>query len=165
MSLIVLGSLCTLVLILTILSQYIERKVLDKVIGAFNHNALTKRELVIQHDVFLIKSGIEEYFTGHPKDVALKMTIDYFNKINAIKGRAYVLALRKDGTLVIDSVHPELVGKNVLDVQDKNGEFFYREYVQRALNDPRGGFIDTILNAHTLLQKAKTASVMLTTIQ
>ncbi|WP_158653746.1 hypothetical protein [Helicobacter salomonis] len=35
MSLIVLGSLCTLVLILTILSQYIERKVLDKVIGAF----------------------------------------------------------------------------------------------------------------------------------
>ncbi|WP_104725781.1 methyl-accepting chemotaxis protein [Helicobacter felis] len=140
MILIVLGSLCTLVLILTILSQYIEREVLDKVIGAFNRNALIKRELVIQHDVFLIKSGIEEYFTRHPKDVALKMTIDYFKKINAIKGRAYVLALRKDGTLIVDSVHPELVGKNVLDVQDRNGGFFYKEYIQRALSDPKGGF-------------------------
>ncbi|WP_199767684.1 cache domain-containing protein, partial [Helicobacter baculiformis] len=138
--LIILGSLCTLGLTLALLSHHMERQSFKKTIEAFNSNALVKRELVIKHDVFLIVSGIAEYFSQHSKETALQMTKQYFKRINESKGRAYVLALTKEGVLFFDNIHTNLIGQNVLGVQDGHGNHYFQEFIQRALNNPKGDF-------------------------
>ncbi|WP_221281257.1 methyl-accepting chemotaxis protein [Helicobacter gastrocanis] len=138
-TLMIWGSLCALSLTLTFLSHYMEKQSFKQTIEAFDTNALTKRENVIQHDIFLIVWGINEYFTQHPRNLALQMTAQYFSKINQSKGRAYVLALTKEGVLFTDSLHPDLVGKNVLGTRDECGNHYFKEYIQRALDNPKGG--------------------------
>ncbi|WP_104749359.1 cache domain-containing protein [Helicobacter cynogastricus] len=64
----------------------------------------------------------------------------YFKRINAAKGRLYILALSKEGVLIAGSIHPELLGKNVLKIQGARGDYFYKEFVQKALGDSKGGF-------------------------
>ncbi|WP_120946080.1 methyl-accepting chemotaxis protein [Helicobacter labacensis] len=139
-TLIIWGSLCVLGLTLTLLSHSMEKQSFKKAIEAFETNALRKREKVIQHDVFLVVSGVKEYFTQHPKEVALQMTIDYFKAINHAKGRIYVLVLNKEGVLLTDHIHPNLIGQNVLGAQDECGHYYFKEYIQAALNNPKGGF-------------------------
>ncbi|WP_121021718.1 methyl-accepting chemotaxis protein [Helicobacter vulpis] len=138
-TLMIWGSLCALGLTLTLLSHYMEKQSFKQTIEAFDANALHKREKVIQHDIFLIVAGIREYFTQHPREMALKMTIDYFKTINHAKGRVYVLALNKEGVLLADHIHPNLIGQNVLSTQDECGNYYFKEYLQRALDNPKGG--------------------------
>ncbi len=138
--LIVLGSLCTLGLATAFLSNYMERASFKKTLGAFNSNALVKRESGIKYNVFIATSGLAEYFKHNSREVALHMSATYFNKINAAKGRLYIVALEKDGTLITDSMHPKLIGKKVLDFKGVRGDYYFKEFTERALRDPKGGF-------------------------
>ncbi|WP_120951217.1 methyl-accepting chemotaxis protein [Helicobacter sp. L8] len=140
MILIVLGSLCALALSLTLLSYHIERRAFKKTMRNFNANALVKRESGIKYNVFLAVLGLGEYFAHNSRQDALRMSATYFKKINAAKGRLYIIALEKDGTLITDSIHPEWVGKKVLDFKNARGDYYFKEFMQRALGDPKGGF-------------------------
>ncbi|WP_121021720.1 methyl-accepting chemotaxis protein [Helicobacter vulpis] len=140
MILIVLGSLCALGLSLSLLSYHIERRSFKKTIHSFNSNALVKRESGIKYNTFIAISGLREYFKHHSREEALRISVDFFNKINAAKGRLFIIALEKDGTLIADSIHPELVGKKVLNFQSARGDYYFKEFMQKALGNPKGGF-------------------------
>ncbi|WP_104695426.1 methyl-accepting chemotaxis protein [Helicobacter salomonis] len=138
-TLIVLGSLCALSLTLTFLSRSMEKQSFKKTIETFDANALLKRERGIEHDISLIVAGVHTFFARHTKEIALQESMHYLNTINQIKGRSYVSVLTKEGTLLADHIHPDLVGKNVLNVQDECGGFYFKISIQNALNNPKGG--------------------------
>ncbi|WP_104710202.1 methyl-accepting chemotaxis protein [Helicobacter felis] len=138
--LVILGSLCTLGIIVASLSNYMEKESFKRTLKTFNSNALAKRESGIKYNIFLAVSGIAEYFKHNSRQDALHMSKTYFEKINAAKGRLYIIALEKDGTLIMDNIRPELVGKKVLDFQGTRGDYYFKEFINRALSDSKGGF-------------------------
>jgi len=67
-----------------------------------------------------------------------KLIHDALFAIHWDNGRGYYFALDLQGTMQIHSNNPELEHKNVLNLQDSQGKYFVREFIQIAKNHREG---------------------------
>ncbi len=72
-------------------------------------------------------------------DTILEMIVDALRPIRFNDGDGYFIVIRFDGTQILVPDRPELEGKNILDIQDINGQYVVKDMVKIARKH-EGGF-------------------------
>lgn len=108
--------------------------------------------LALATDVYLKKNIQEE--PGHIK----QHIIDMFMASKFADGKGYFWIMDTENTTIAHPYNKELVGKDLSQLEDRQGKKFIREFAQRALSQEQGGFVSyywTDPDVSSQLQKEK----------
>ena len=85
--------------------------------------------------------GTGDYYLGDEKSLQ-KSILSSINNIR-YSNNNYFFILGKDGTLLVNPFNTDDVGKNVLNVKDKNGKYITKEFLKVAQH-PDGGYVEYV---------------------
>ncbi|WP_025270731.1 diguanylate cyclase [Hippea sp. KM1] len=105
---------------------------------------------MVRNIVNIALDGIDKYYEAYRKgelteEQAMRKSIDFVNSIRYNIGKNlnlydYVWINTLDGIMVLDPPKPQLNGKNVWDLKDRNGVYVFRE-MARVIKTQGGGFV------------------------
>jgi diguanylate cyclase (GGDEF)-like protein len=92
-------------------------------------------------EAFDLYIGTSEYLKDYEKIVQNEV----INRLNEVRyGKyEYLFIFKSDGTVLMNPLNPQLVGKNMLNFKDENGLFVVKEFIKVA-KEKEGGFVKYI---------------------
>jgi PAS domain S-box-containing protein len=103
-------------------------------------NILTREKIKSRvYEAYAIAQNIYQQNKAIKTDVEIqKMIIDALRPIRFQRGSGYYFITRTDGTEILFAAKPEMEGKNLLNIQDRNGQYVVRDMIEIAKKSGEG---------------------------
>lgn len=108
-------------------------------IQTFERNLIASKEMELRHYVSLALTSINHIYSNidlHPEDAQARVKSILHDLTYGDDG--YFFVYDDQGVNLVHPIQPELAGQNMIDLQDRNGNFIIRNLLQRAREG--GGF-------------------------
>lgn len=138
--------------------KYLKYIILLVVLIGLGFSFMTYKRLADQkHQVEQFAESAAGYINAQGKTQALAE----FNKKDGsfTKGDLYIFAYDFNGNSLANGGNPALVGKNLIDYQDKNGFFVIKELINKAKSG--GGWVDYYWNEPSTNQEVRKSSYVI----
>ncbi len=77
---------------------------------------------------------------GMGKDELTNILFNELNQTRYDNGKGYFFVINKEGVMILDPPKPQINGKNVYNMQDKKGNYLFKDMI-RIANTQGGGFV------------------------
>ncbi|MEH6652432.1 MAG: cache domain-containing protein [Motiliproteus sp.] len=111
----------------------------EQEVQTFERNLIASKEKELRHYVSLALTSIDHIYSNidlHPEDAQARVKAILLDLTYGDDG--YFFVYDDQGINLVHPIQPELAGQNMIDLQDRNGDFIIRNLLKRAQEG--GGF-------------------------
>lgn len=105
-------------------------------ITAIEKSFIKERKASLIHQLELVEQMLKPYYDGpNAQDPeVIKQALSVVSSLKYDKGEGYFFGYNSDGVCMVHGANPSAIGKNLIDVQDKNGVYLVKDIIKSSKN-------------------------------
>ncbi len=129
----------------------------------YKSNNLHKKYLEIHYIKYIPEFNMIISSGEYIRDIKKRLIKNIYQRISVKRfgNDDYFFILKPNGILIVNPTFKQYIGKNVINLKDKNGKYFVKDIIKKALSHKNGAFVKYIwINPVTNKKETKTSYVI-----